>query len=80
MKAPIIAAVAVNGREWVQNQTDRGRIIAAPSEPADTYRVTPKSKINVPRAIRQAKGDSTMKQPAAVATPFPPALNPVNTG
>ena len=64
----------------MENHTAKGKIIAAASDPIDTYREINKNRINVPRAIKHANGASTTKQPAVVATPFPPSLNFINSG
>ena len=70
-----MAAHKVIGKERVENQTANGKIRAAAIDPTEIYRKIAVNTINAPKAIKHANGASTAKQPAVVATPFPPDLN-----
>ncbi len=74
MKTAMMTALAVICRECVENHATHGKTAAAAREPADTRCDENNTTINVSRALRQARGESTTKQPAQVATPLPPPL------
>ena len=71
----VIRAHAVKGMEWLVSQTATGSTAAPERDPADTRLDRNISTINVNMATIHAIGEIIIKQPAAVATPFPPSLN-----
>ncbi len=61
--------------EFVLIHTATGITAAAEREPADAWLLDRAISRNASKAARHATGESTRKQPNAVATPFPPFLN-----
>jgi len=80
MKTDMMTAPTVNWTKWVLNQTAKGNTVAAAREPIDRRRIKNKKTMNASKAARQAKGASTTKHPAHVATPLPPFLNFIKSG
>ena len=76
----VITAHTVNANESVVSHTATGKTAAAASEPTETRRETNKQMMKAETAVNPAGCESTIKQPAAVATPFPPLLNFRNMG
>lgn len=75
IKLVVIRPHAVKGMEWLVSQTATGKTAAPERDPAETRLDRNINRINVKMAIRHAIGEIIIKQPAAVATPFPPPLN-----
>ena len=71
----VISAHTVKGMEWLVSQTATGSTAAPERDPADTRLDRNINRINVNIATIHAIGEIIIKQPAAVATPFPPPLN-----
>ena len=75
--ADTIRAATEKMGEAVKNHIPHGRNTAAEREPMETLLDTATTRMKTDNAPRHAAGESTRKQPAAVATPFPPFLRPV---
>lgn len=71
----VIRAHNVRALERLVSQTATGSTAAPEREPADTRLDRNTNRINVKIATINAAGEIIIKQPAAVATPFPPFLN-----
>ena len=75
MNIVVATAHTVKIVEWEDTQTAIGKTAAAASDPAETRSTQQTNIIKTSMATMPAAGAIIKKQPAAVATPFPPSLN-----